>query len=203
MKGLLGKSPSRIELFTYMEDDVYQLAIKHSKDNPFKKYLEYREELGELPQEEKNIYQGIGREFINLIENTSMTKVYKMPVLMAFVRKDKVLMEVTEQQLLESWKEFFRTGTNWKDLEKNLSFEKYKNMSDKEHIKKIIKMPVHFLQESGKGFFVKKDGVALALRDEMIDIVTNPIFVKEVKDAINYRALDYYQRRYRKQEESM
>ena len=76
-------------------------------------------------------------------------------------------------------------------------------MSDKEHIKKIIKMPVHFLQESGKGFFVKKDGVALALRDEMIDIVTNPIFVKEVKDAINYRALDYYQRRYRKQEESM
>ena len=203
VKSLLGKSPSRIELFTYMEDDVYQLAIKHSKDNPFKGYLEYREELGELSQEENELSQGMGREFISFIENTSMTKVYKMPVLMAFVRKDKVLMEVTEQKLLESWKEFFSTGTNWKDLEKNLSFEKYKNISDKEHIKKIMKMPVHFLQESGKGFFVKKDGFALALRDEMIDIVTNPIFVKEVKDAINYRALDYYQRRYRKQEESM
>ena len=37
----------------------------------------------------------------------------------------------------------------------------------------------------------------------MIDIVTNPIFVKEVKDVINYRVMDYYQRRYRKQEESM
>ena len=197
VKDLLGKSPSRMELFTYMEDEVYQLAMNHSKDNPFKKYLEYREELGELPQEEKNIYQGIGREFINLIENTSMTKVYKMPVLMTFVRKDKVLMEVTEQQLLESWKEFFSTGTNWKDLEKNISFEKYKNMSDKEHIKKIIKMPVHFLQESGKGFFVKKDGVALALRKEMENVVANPIFVKEVKDVINYRVMDYYQRRYR------
>ena len=203
VKSLLGKSPSRIELFTYMEDDVYQLAIKHSKDNPFKGYLEYREELGELSQEENELSQGMGREFISFIENTSMTKVYKMPVLMAFVRKDKVLMEVTEQQLLESWKEFFSTGTNWKDLEKNLSFEKYKNISDKEHIKKIMKMPVHFLQESGKGFFVKKDGFALALRDEMIDIVTNPIFVKEVKDVINYRVMDYYQRRYRKQEESM
>ena len=197
VKDLLGKSPSRMELFTYMEDEVYQLAMNHSKDNPFKKYLEYREELGELPQEEKNIYQGIGREFINLIENTSMTKVYKMPVLMTFVRKDKVLMKVTEQQLLESWKEFFSTGTNWKDLEKNISFEKYKNMSDKEHIKKIIKMPVHFLQESGKGFFVKKDGVALALRKEMENVVANPIFVKEVKDVINYRVMDYYQRRYR------
>ena len=70
-------------------------------------------------------------------------------------------------------------------------------MSDKEHIKKIIKMPVHFLQESGKGFFVKKDGVALALRKEMENVVANPIFVKEVKDVINYRVMDYYQRRYR------
>ena len=28
-------------------------------------------------------------------------------------------------------------------------------------------MPVHFLLKSGEEFFVKKDGVALALRDEM------------------------------------
>lgn len=202
VKGLLGKSPSRIELFTYMEDDVYQLAIKHSKDNPFKKYLEYREELGELPQEEKNIYQGIGREFINLIENTSMTKVYKMPVLMAFVRKDKVLMEVTEQQLLESWKEFFRTGTNWKIWKRTSLLKNIKICQTRSILKKSLKCRFIFTGIRQR-LFCKKDGVALALRDEMIDIVTNPIFVKEVKDAINYRALDYYQRRYRKQEESM
>ena len=32
----------------------------------------------------KNFSQGIGKDFINLLENTNMSKVYKMPVLMAF-----------------------------------------------------------------------------------------------------------------------
>lgn len=38
IKDLLEKTPSRIELFTYIDDDVYQMAITHSKDNPFKRY---------------------------------------------------------------------------------------------------------------------------------------------------------------------
>ena len=41
-----------------------------------------------------------------------MSKVYKMPVLMAFYNHGNVRMEVTETELLESWKEFFSIGTN-------------------------------------------------------------------------------------------
>ena len=67
-------------------------------------------------------------------------------------------MEVTEQQLLASWKEFFATGTNWKDLDKDMTYEKYTMISDKEHINQILKMPVNYLQLSGDGFFVKRDG---------------------------------------------
>ena len=58
-------------------------------------------------------------------------------------------------------------------------------------------MPVHFLQESGKGFFVKKNGSALALREELQDIIGKPAFAEQMKDVIEYRAIDYYQRRYR------
>jgi len=58
-------------------------------------------------------------------------------------------------------------------------------------------MPVHFLQESGKGFFVKRNGSALALREEMRDVIENPILAEQMKDVIEYRAMDYYQRRYR------
>ena len=47
-------------------------------------------------------------------EKISMSKVYKMPVLMAFYNHGNILMEVSEEQLLSSWKEFFSTGTNWK-----------------------------------------------------------------------------------------
>ncbi len=198
VKELLGHVPSRMELFTYMDDDVYRSAIGNSKENPFKRYLEYREQLDELTEDEKQLYSGIGREFIRLIENTNMTKVYKMPVLMAFCYNGGVRMSVTEEQLLDSWKEFFNTGTNWKDLEIGLDYEKFCEISDREHIKKIMKMPVHFLLQSGKGFFIQKDDAALALREELAETAQNPAFAEQVKDVVEYRVMDYYKRRYQK-----
>lgn len=198
VKNLLDKSPSRLELFTYMDDDVYQLAMQHSKENPFKRYLDYKKELDELSEDESAFLQDInGREFIHLIETTNMTKVYKMPVLMAFYNHGDIRMEVTEQQLLASWKEFFSTGTNWKDLDNDMTYEKYMAISDKEHINKILKMPVHFLQLSGSGFFVRRDGCALALSEKLQDVIDNPVFVDQMRDVIRYRTMDYYQRRYR------
>lgn len=197
VKEMLGKRPSRIELFTYMDDDIYQMAITHAKENPFKRYLEYLKGMRELTSEEEIFYQGIGREFISLIENTNMSKVYKMPVLMAFYNHGNVRLAVSEEELLESWKEFFNTGTNWKDLDAQLTYREYLEISDKEHVKKILQMPVHFLLESGKGFFVKKEGAALALREELKDVIGDPVFAEQMKDVIEYRVMDYYQRRYR------
>lgn len=196
VKELLGRIPSRMDLFTYMDDDIYRVAITHSKDNPFKRYLDFRKELGELSEGENILYSGIGREFINLIENTNMSKVYKMPVLMAFYNHGNVRSQVSEEELLDSWKEFFSTGTNWKDLDRGITYEKYCSISDKEHIKKILQMPVHFLQESGKGFFVKKEGTALALKEDLTDVILQPAFGEQMKDVIEYRAMDYYRRRY-------
>lgn len=201
VKELLGRRPDRMDLFTYMDDGIYETAIAHSKDNPFKRYLEFLKELDELNQDEEVFCKGIGREFISLLENTSMSKVYKMPVLMAFYNHGNILMEVSEAQLLSSWKEFFSTGTNWKDLDKNMTIQKYNDISDKEHLKKILSMPVHFLLESGKGFFVKKDGAAIGLREELRPLIDNPVMVCQMKDVIDYRAMDYYQRRYRQSQE--
>lgn len=200
VKDLLGKRPTRLDLFTYMDDNIYETAITHSKDNPFKRYLEFLNDLGELSQIEVEFYKGIGREFISLLENTNMSKVYKMPVLMAFYNNSDVLMEVSEKQLLSSWKEFFSTGTNWKDLDKNMTLQKYKDISDKDHLKKILTMPVHFLLESGKGFFVKNDDVALSLREELRPLIDNPVMIRQMKDVIDYRTMDYYQRRYRERQ---
>ena len=200
VKDLLGKRPTRLDLFTYMDDNIYETAITHSKDNPFKRYLEFLNDLGELSQIEVEFYKGIGREFISLLENTNMSKVYKMPVLMAFYNNSDVLMEVSEKQLLSSWKEFFSTGTNWKDLDKNMTLQKYKDISDKGHLKKILAMPVHFLLESGKGFFVKNDDVALGLREELRPLIDNPVMIRQMKDVIDYRTMDYYQRRYRERQ---
>ena len=69
-----GKIPSRVELFTYMEDEVYQICMKNFAENPFRRYLEYLHNIGELSREQEEIYHGIGREFLQVIETTSMSK---------------------------------------------------------------------------------------------------------------------------------
>ena len=197
IKENLGHRPSRMDLFTYMDDDIYQFTISHPKDNVFKNYLGFLKETGEIDESESFLVDGIAKEFLNVLETTNMTKVYKMPVLMAFYNNGNMRLDVTDAQLLDAWKTFFDQNGNWKDLDKNISYEKYKSISDKAHLKKILTMPVHFLQESGKGFFMKRDGFAISLSGELEKYLGNPVFVEQVKDIIEYRAMDYYRRRYR------
>ena len=105
---------------------------------------------------ENELLQGIAREFLNVLETTSMTKVYKMSVLMAFYNDGDIQTDLTAPQLLQVWKQFFDQNRNWKDLNKQITYEKYKAMPDKDHLKKIVSMPVHFLLESGKGFLRRR-----------------------------------------------
>ena len=50
-----GKVPSRMDLFTYMHDDIYQICMKNAKENPFQKFLEFLHELGELTSEQEEV----------------------------------------------------------------------------------------------------------------------------------------------------
>ena len=195
VKDFLGHRPSRLELFTEMDNEIYQLILKNSKANVFKHYLDYLNELGELNEEEKDFCKGIDKEFISLIENTNMTKVYKMPVLIAFYNKGNVRMQVDDIQLLASWKEFFDIGRNWRNLNLNSNYEDYRAISYENHIKKIREMPINFLFKSGKGFFVSTDESPIALCDELESLQGNRILIEQIKDVIEYRTMDYYSRR--------
>ena len=146
---------------------------------------------------ENELLHGIAKDFLNVLETTNMTKVYKMPVLMAFCNDGDIQTDLTPQQLLQAWKQFFDQNQNWKDLDKQITYEKYKAMSDKDHLKKIVSMPVHFLLESGKGFFEEKSGYVISLRSELQSWVKNEALKEQMKDIIEYRAMDYYRRRYR------
>ena len=59
-----GQVPTRMELFTYMDDDIYQYCIKHAKENPFRRYIEFLNEMDELSTDEEEVYAGAGRIFI-------------------------------------------------------------------------------------------------------------------------------------------
>lgn len=191
-----GRVPTRMELFTYMDDDIYQYCIKHSKENPFRKYMDFLNELHELSAEEEEVYSGIGREFLMLIETTDMQKVYKMPILYSFYNEGNVRLSVKDEDVLIAWKKFFDNGTNWKDFSENISYEEYKVMTDKQHLSKAKSMPVKFLKASGKGFFIDKEGYTIAIREDLENVIINEEFKKHMKDILEYRTMEYYRRRY-------
>ena len=57
-------------------------------------------------------------------------------------------------------------------------------------------MPIKFLKASGKGFFIDKEGYALALREDLKDVIRNSAFCDHMKDILEYRTMNYYRRRY-------
>lgn len=195
-EALDGKVPTRMELFTYIDDEIYQYCMKHAKENPFRHYLDFLYELHELSADEEAVYHNIGREFLSLIETTDMQKVYKMPILYSFYNHGDVRLAVTDDEVLASWKEFFDTGTNWKDLVTDMSYTDYKAMTDRQHLGKAKSMPIKFLKVSGKGFFVDKEGYALAIREELAEAAAHESFRRQMKDILEYRTMEYYRRRY-------
>ena len=209
VKELLQRVPTRVELFMHMDEGVYQYCLKNKKENPFRHYLRFRSEAGDgdLEDEKRKWIGTDAGEFLELIEQTSMQKSYKMPVLSAFCEADGgsvdsvngLKMAVTESDVLRSWKKFYQTGTNWKDVNKCKTKADFENMTDKDHLQNITKNPINFLKQSGKEFFVDKEGYLIALKDEMQTVLQEggTKFADEVKDIVQYRVLEYYWKRYR------
>lgn len=193
-----GKVPSRMELFTYMDDGIYQYCIRHAKENPFRRYLDFLNEMNELSAAEQEVYSGIGKEFLTLIEITDMQKVYKIPILYSFYHDGDIRLAVTDEEVLAAWKKFFDNGTNWKDFAPDISYTDYKSMTDKQHLSKAKSMPIKFLRASGKGFFVEKAGYAIAIREDLEAVIRNAAFREHMKDILEYRTMEYYRRRYTK-----
>ena len=191
-----GKVPSRMELFTYMDDDIYRYCTGHAKENPFRRYLDFLNEINELSAAEQEVYSGIGREFLTLIETTDMQKVYKIPILYSFYHNGDIRLAVTDEDVLAAWKKFFDNGTNWKDFAPDISYADYKSMTDRQHLSKAKSMPIKFLQASGKGFFIEKAGYALAVREDLGAVTGNTAFGEHMKDILEYRTMEYYRRRY-------
>ena len=83
-----------------------------------------------------------------------------------------------------------------KSMESVRKFDDYQKMTDKQHLSKVKNMPIKFLKASGKGFFIEKEGYALAIREEVSGIIEQEVFRRHMKDILEYRTMEYYRRRY-------
>ena len=192
---MLGYRPSRVELFTYIDDEVYQ-NIRSKAMNPFSNYLEYIKENDKLTHDEEILYNSRGREFINMIETTSMSKTYKMPVLLAFYNYGDVKMEISEDDIYKSFYNFYRKGSNKVDMLKDKGTREFENWDKKKYVSLANNNPIKFLLKTHGEFFKEKEECLIALQDDLKDIISNEAFKKHMKDSIDFRVESYYKNRF-------
>jgi hypothetical protein len=191
----LGHKVSRIDMFTYMDDDLYNNIKKKPKLNIFRSYTSFLDNIDELNEDEKSLINTLGYEFIKFIETTSMSKTYKLPVLLAFYNNGNMKLKIDNEDLYKSFRDFYSRGSNGVDMLRDKSTLNFKTWEKKQYVSLARKNPVHFLCKSSSEFFYL-DGDYICLNEELGKFFGNKVFVENVKDAIDFRTKEYYKNRF-------
>lgn len=198
VKDELDRRPTRIDLFLRMDDDVYSAMRRSSKFNLFRDYLEFLSDNGELTEEEKLLVNTRAHEFLKVLETTNMTKSYKMPILKAFYNDGDIRMAITDDEVYQSFREFYSYRSNGVDMTRHKKTRNYESWGKKEYVSLAKNNPIRFLNKSSGEFFIKREGYALALNDELKDFIELDSFKMHFKDIIEYRTVSYYKDRFEK-----
>jgi superfamily II DNA or RNA helicase len=191
----LAHRPSRTELFTYIDDDIYENMRRQSKNNIFKNYLKFLAEINELNEDEKKLIGTIAEDFIKMIETTSMSKTYKMPAFLAFYNNGNLKLRINEEDIYESFKEFYSRGSNSIDLLNQNSTAGFRNWGKKEWYKLAKDNPLKFLAQT-HGEFFHFEGTEYCLNYALKEFAENKTFMDNFKDAIDLRTMEYYRNRF-------
>ena len=194
VKKILGHRPSRLELFENMDWEKYLEIKKSSKENIFKNYIGYLMSIDELNCDEKEKIDGFCWRFIKMIENTRMSKSYKMPFLLSFYNNGDLKSKIDDEDLYNSFKSFYSKEENTADMYADKSTAKFVNWDKSKYVDLARKNPVKYMLETESEFFeVDKDKIIAKRLDEFKD---NKFFVDNIKDAIDFRTREYYRIRY-------
>lgn len=184
----LGHRPSRVDIFTYMDDDIYS-NMRNKKVNILKNYMNFLESINELNEEEQNLINTLGHEYINMIETTDMNKTLKIPILLAFYNDGNLKVKIDDEDIFNIFNSFYSTGTNKVDLIRHKGSQDYMSWSKKKIVTYMKSNPVKYLCNNK---FFTKDNTNMYLDENLIEYKFNNSFINHMKDAIEYRKKDFY-----------
>ncbi|CDI48711.1 DEAD/DEAH box helicase family protein [Clostridium tetani] len=199
IKHELKRRPTRLDMYKYIDDNIYNNIRTKSKINIFNDYLGFLNKLEELNEEENKFIGTKAHDFIVKIETTAMTKTYKMPLLLAFYNNRDFKLKVSEEEIYLSFKEFYKKPSNAVDLIRDKNGKNYKEWGREEYLK-VAKNPRNAFINTAKEFFIDK-GEIYEITDELEDYVKNKYFISHFKDVIDYKTSEFYKKRLEKREE--
>ena len=189
--------PSRTELYENLYGNDLELFISKKKLSPFGNYLGYLHTHGLLNENEKEIYESEAAGFIEMIETTAMSKSYKMPLLLAFYRPEGIRDCVTDTMVYESFYQYYHTGRNKADMLQDKSTKNFEKWTEKEYLKLARQNPINFMLKTHGEWFCEKENCEMALQKKLFPWLNHPVFIRHMKDAIDYRTMDYYRKKFK------
>jgi superfamily II DNA or RNA helicase len=207
----LGRIPMRVDMIRMMRDDLYDWMRKNGRLNCFKNYIDFLESM-DIVTGLKTEHYSLALEFVKTLENTSMSKMYKIPVVMAFFYNDTnetmkpielFTLVATEEALYQSFKSFYESsGQNALDMYQHAGTRDFKTWRRDQYLKTIYDNPVKFLCRTHPDFF-EPEGRNLKLNDGLSTLLKDEIFVRHVKDTLEFRRLEFLRNRLLKQEHEL
>ncbi len=197
IKADLNKRPSRLQLFTYMDEEVYLNTKRRAEYNIFNNYFAFLKDIGELTEEEISFMETKAFIFINELEKTSMVKSYKMPLLLGFYNGGNLKFKLNEDDIYISFRDFYQYGSNGLDMIRHEATKNYLNWGKAEYLR-TAKNPQDAFLNSAKDFFYK-EGKLYCMVDELEAFKDNTIFIENFKDVIEFRTRKFYKERLEKE----
>lgn len=198
IKEAQGDKPLRLAMYTYLDEGIYSALRTKKGMNIFRDYLSFLAKISELSDGEQLLLGTVAHEFLRTLENTAMAKMYKLPIFLAFYNKGQMKLFINEDDIYQSFREFYAYGSNAVDLLRDGSSRSYKSWGKKEYVNLARRNPMHFLQQSSPDFF-REEAQGFSLNPALSDYLRNPAFVRHCKDIIDYRARRFFKERLEKQ----
>ncbi|MGL6113446.1 MAG: DEAD/DEAH box helicase family protein [Cetobacterium sp.] len=194
VKEFLGYKPSLMDIFTYGNYPV-NFYLQN-----FKSWLNFLEESKNITIQEKNYPENI-KSFLSLLEKTSMTKSYKIPLLLSLF-KNTIKERVSLDEIAKEFMEFYQDKVHKKDLNNkkhlnsnNWTLENYKKLA--------LENPIKFMtenKESAKYLSFENDYLIL---DKYLyeNLLFENNILRDILDRLTYRNKNYFRRKYNLEEE--
>lgn len=179
--------PSRKEINDY---GAYPFRLYYQK---YGSWLEFLAQIGDLVEAEEAWLNTSVVDFLKQLERTSMTKSFKMPTIMAFLRNGTMQRSTTLDEIGESFMSFFENKKYQIDLQDKRQ-EGWRAWGVEEFKKMALESPVKYLSQSAP-FSYNLATETLSI-DPSVWPYLSPLLAEHVSDITALKTADYFRRHY-------
>ena len=173
--------------------------LKHKTLPPcLNNFLSFKESCDDLTDGERSLMGTVAEEFLTQIGSLNMDKSYKIPILLAFLNNGEVKKHITEDDVYQSYYDFYHRDGNWRDLEAGKTTADFCSWKRGRYISEAKKNPITMMSRSDKFFFKPEHAEPwlLELDPRLEEFIHNEDFIKHFEGMIGIRSAIYYRTNY-------